>query len=276
MFCTRRAMVARRLSLPLNLMETPSSCADFYDRLAPFYHLLYGDWYKAVSEQGEALSLLLGELGVFPGQRIHDAACGIGTQSIGLLNAGYQLSASDISSLAVDRFNTEVTVRKLTADAWVDDLRFLTSVESDSMAAVIACDNSLPHLLTDEEILISLQAMHRCLRPDGVVILSVRDYASIERKSPDVKPYGMRYQGTDRFMAVQVWEWEGERYVLRMYLTTESADGTCRTEVLKSHYYAISIEKVISLMRQAGFDEVSRNDSVLFQPVLTGRKSNAA
>jgi hypothetical protein len=121
-----------------------------------------------------------------------------------------------------------------------------------------------------------LKAMHRCLIPGGVAVLSIRDYSTIERKSPDVKPYGMRYDGMNRFLAVQVWEWAGERYSLRIYLTTESADGTCRTEVIKSQYYAISIEQLMSLMRRAGFDEVSRKDSVLFQPVITARRANAA
>ena len=28
---------------------TADSTADFYDQLAPYYHLLYGDWERAVS-----------------------------------------------------------------------------------------------------------------------------------------------------------------------------------------------------------------------------------
>jgi SAM-dependent methyltransferase len=263
------------LNQALDLMNTSPSCAEFYDRLTPFYHLLYGDWERSVSVQGTALASLLKELGVASGERIHDAACGIGTQAIGLLRAGYQLSASDISPAAIARFQNELTARNLVAEAWVDDLKLLSGVESGSMSAVLACDNSIPHLLTDAEILTSMRAICRCLAPGGVVVLSVRDYASIERVNPDVKPYGMRYEGTDRFLAVQVWEWEAQSYVLRMYLSTESADGTCRTEVLKSQYYAISIEKLMTIMEQAGFEEVTRRDSVLFQPVISGRKANA-
>ena len=35
--------------------------ADFYDQLAPFYHLLYPDWERAVEIQGRALGALLRE-----------------------------------------------------------------------------------------------------------------------------------------------------------------------------------------------------------------------
>ena len=78
-----------------------------------------------------------------------------------------------------------------------------------SKAAIIACDNSIPHLLSDAEILEAFQSCYRCLQPGGVLVTSVRDYDNIERKSPDVRPYGLRYNGGDRFLAVQVWEWEG-------------------------------------------------------------------
>jgi len=57
--------------------------ATFYDQLAPHYHLLYGDWEAAISRQGNALSDLLAAQGIAPGATILDAACGIGTQSIG-------------------------------------------------------------------------------------------------------------------------------------------------------------------------------------------------
>lgn len=60
----------------------------FYDELAPYYHLLYGDWGRAVKEQGEALSALLQELGIEAGACVHDAACGIGTQTLSACSNG--------------------------------------------------------------------------------------------------------------------------------------------------------------------------------------------
>ena len=67
--------------------------ASFYDHLAPYYHLVYGDWERAVDKQGSSLALLLQQSGVKPGQPILDAASGIGTQTIGLLTRGYVVTA---------------------------------------------------------------------------------------------------------------------------------------------------------------------------------------
>ena len=246
---------------------------DFYDQLAPYYHLLYGDWRAAVDTQGAALASLLRAEGVPGGAPVLDAACGIGTQAIGLARQGFDVTASDLSPGAVERLRAELVRTGLKARVQVDDLRTLAHVEPGSMHAVLACDNSVPHLLSDAQLLECFVSMRRCLRPGGVAVISVRDYAGIERKNPDVRLYGLqRDEAGHRFLAVQAWEWEGDQYDLRMYLTTESNDGTCSTRVLRSRYYAVTIDTLMRLMREAGLVDVRRLDDVLFQPVLIGRR----
>src|SRR4029453_1241775 len=186
---------------------------------------------------------------------------------------GYRVSASDLSPGAIERLRIELARRGLVAAAEVDDLRVLEQVATASMAAVIACDNSIPHLLSDAEIASALKSCYRCLRPGGIAVFSVRDYAAIERRDPDVRPYGMHRDKGRRLLAVQVWEWDGDRYDLRLYLTSESIDGVCATRVLKSRYYAVSIAKLLELMTAAGFVDVERRDDVLFQPVVLGRRA---
>jgi 2-polyprenyl-3-methyl-5-hydroxy-6-metoxy-1,4-benzoquinol methylase len=45
-----------------------------------------------------------------------------------------------------------------------------------------------------------------------------------------------------------------------------------KTHVMRSRYYAISISRIMELMRQAGFLNVRRIDGMFFQPVLLGTK----
>jgi len=112
--------------------------AQFYDQLAPYYHLLYGDWERSVALQGEALSRLLGELGVASGSTVLDAASGIGTQTIGLLQQGYQVTASDVSPGAIERLKSKLSRRSLHAPARVDDLRTLQHAASQSIERLLA------------------------------------------------------------------------------------------------------------------------------------------
>lgn len=259
---------------PGNVVSDPGM-AVFYDELAPFYPLLYSDWDGAIARQGLALSKLLSELGVARGDTVLDAACGVGTQALGLLGQGHRVMASDLSNGAVARLRMELERRGLQATVRVDDMRKLAGAEPASMAAVIACDNSVPHLLSDAAILEAFAGFRRVLKPGGWMVISVRDYASIERRSPDVRPYGLRRDGNHRFLAVQVWEWDADQYDLRLYLTTDS-DDACETRVLVTRYYAVTTERLMQLMAAAGFVDIRRRDDVLFQPVLVGRRSAAA
>lgn len=244
----------------------------FYDELAPFYHLLYDNWDGAIETQGGAIAGLLQSLGVGPRSAVLDAACGIGTQALGLAARGYQVSASDVSGAAVARLAQEAASRSLAINTYVDDLRTLALAAGASADAILACDNSLPHLLTDDDLRDAFRSALRVLKPDGVAVYSVRDYQKESRVSPDVRPYGMRYEGRERFLATQVWEWHKDQYDLRMYLTRELADGQCSTRVLVSRYNAISIDRLMALMQEAGFGAVVRRDDVLFQPVIWGQR----
>ena len=76
---------------------------------------------------------------------------------------------------------------------------------------VLCADNSLPHLLSNEEISAALGQFFLCTRPGGLSIISIRDYATLERGGLQIKPYGVRYDGSVRYVLFQVWEWRDPR-----------------------------------------------------------------
>ena len=84
--------------------------ADFYDGLAPFYHLIYPDWEHSVERQGAALDAVIAELHP-AAERVLDVACGIGTQALGLAGRGYRVAAADLSAAAVERAAREAAAR---------------------------------------------------------------------------------------------------------------------------------------------------------------------
>ncbi len=80
-----------------------------------------------------------------------DAAVGIGTQALGLATHGFQVTGSDISPAAVQRAGGDAARRGIRLPCLVADVRALP-VRSATFDAVIACDNALPHLLSEDEI----------------------------------------------------------------------------------------------------------------------------
>lgn len=79
----------------------PMPIDDFYDQLAPVYHLIHQDWNASVARQAEQLSMII-ESEWRGSRRVLDVSCGIGTQAIALALRGYSVAASDLSADARD------------------------------------------------------------------------------------------------------------------------------------------------------------------------------
>jgi SAM-dependent methyltransferase len=247
----------------------------FYDQLAPYYHLLYPDWEASVARQGRGLATVLEEVGIARGARILDAACGIGTQMLGLAQLGYSLTASDVSPIALARARAEAEGRGLDVAFAAADLRQLATVFPTPFAAVIACDNAVPHLLSDADILAAFTECHRALEPGGALLISVRDYAAIERRTPDVHSYGHRTEGDCRYSAQQTWRWEGDQYDLSLQLTQQCGDDAPVVRTFHTRYYAVELRTLERLLHEAGFERITRRDEHFFQPLLVALRPPA-
>lgn len=250
----------------------------FYDSLTPFYHLIYPDWPASMRQQGQQLATLLAT--EWPGQmRVLDVSCGIGTQAIGLAMQGYEVTGSDLSPVAVERAKQEATRYEVSIPFSVGDMQHAHACHGTGFDVVISCDNSLPHLLTDEAVLAALREMWACISPGGGCVVSLRDYAQEPRGKNLVKVYGAREELSKRYLLLQVWDWElsGEYYDFSFYVVEEDlTNRTGQTHILRSRYYALSVAKLSALMREAGFQTVRQVEGDFYQPLLVGTKPTSA
>jgi SAM-dependent methyltransferase len=249
----------------------------FYDELASYYNLIFADWNASMKRQGEAIFALLARCLPDCGGAISvlDASAGIGTQSLPLAMLGCRVSSRDLSPASVERLRHEATRRSLVIDAAVADMRAVNRTVETPVDAVLAFDNSVPHLQSDEDILAAFRSFYAALRPGGVCLLSVRDYEKVAREGDTVHPYGVRWRDGVRYLPLQVWHWiDPEHYETTFYLV---ADDPQEPRVLRStaRYYAVPIPRLLGLLERAGFEERQRLDDVLYQPVLVGRRPAA-
>ena len=136
----------------------------FYDDLASQYHLIFEDWDASTDHQGTALARIVRER--WPNHHsVLDVACGIGTQAIGLAANGFKVTASDVSVGAIARARNEAQRRGQSIDFSACDMREAFAQHGGAFDLVLCCDNSIPHLLSDTEILVALSAVwSRALR----------------------------------------------------------------------------------------------------------------
>jgi hypothetical protein len=115
--------------------------------------------------------------------------------------------------------------------------------------------------------------MYQSTRPGGGCLLTVRDYDREERGTGIIKPYGVRPNGESRFVVIQVWDFTGDIYNLAMYFVEDDGKSeTSRAHVFRARYYAISPNRLLGLMQDAGFTHVERLDEGYYQPVLVGTR----
>lgn len=248
---------------------------DFYDQLAPLYHLIYPDWPASVALQGTQLDAVM--QAEWPGAaRVLDLSCGIGTQALGLAQRGYTVRASDLSPGAVARARQEAEARGLSIDTAVGDMREAHALHGSGFDVLLSADNSVPHLLSDADILAALRQMWLCLRPGGGCVLTVRDYAQEPRGRHLVKHYGARIEGRRRHVLFQVWDFDGPdatHYDFSFFALEEDLDTQdVSTRVMRSRYYAITTDRLLALMAEAGFVRTRRLDGAFYQPVLVGTR----
>ncbi len=125
-----------------------------------------------------------------PPIRVLDCACGIGTQAIGLAKRGYCVHATDISRAEVERAQHEAERLGVHLTFGVADMRTLSQQVQGQYDAVIAFDNALPHLLTDDELAQAARELYATTSPGGVFMASIRDYDAllVERGAPNSHP----------------------------------------------------------------------------------------
>ncbi len=252
------------------------SVQQFYDEFAAYFDLIFEDWDASMARQGAAITQLLeSELGASgsPGStRLLDAACGIGTQALPLAARGFRVTGRDLSPAAVARLGREASARRLPVEGGVADMRRVASTVAGPFDAVLAFDNSIPHLLTDADILTAFRQFKAVLRPGGLCLCSVRDYDQLQRGVPATHRYGERTRGAERFHLWQEWAWSDPmHYDMTMVIERDSPGDPATVLRVTTQYYAVSVDRLIDLMGQAGLVDGRRVDGLIYQPVLLGR-----
>ncbi|MET8632301.1 class I SAM-dependent methyltransferase [Streptomyces sp. NPDC004680] len=246
-----------------------TSVADFYDELADDYHLIYADWDASIRRQGEVLDGLMGQAHA----EVLDCSCGIGTQAIGLALRGHRVTGTDLSARAAARAAREAARRKVPLRTAAADMRRLPFPDA-RFDTVVCADNSLPHLLTEQDVHAALAEMRRVLRPAGRLLLSTRPYDDLLRNRPESTPPQVHRpaDGGERTVTFQLWHWheDGEHYDLE-HVQLLPADGEWRVKVRRTVYWALARDRLAGFVTDAGFVDPEwrmSQETGFFQPLL--------
>ncbi len=248
----------------------------YYNQLAPFYRYLFQDWEKSVHWHADVLDGVIRDFFGSHVRHILDAACGIGTQSIGLAQLGYHMTASDISAVELKMAQEEADRRSLCLQFVVADMRELGHLHQTQFDLVIACDNAIPHLFSEEDILLAFQQFYEITTEKGGCLLSVRDYANMDLEGRNFFPRTVHSTPHGRVILFDIWEFDGDYYDFTTYIVEDQGDELGSTHIIRGgRYYCVTISALERLLKLAGFQQVAIVHEKYHQPILVGLKSKS-
>lgn len=251
------------------------SVTGFYDALGPFYHDNMGwDWDAVMREEGTILHRFLSaRTGHGEPRCLLDCACGIGTQAIGLALQGHRVHATDLSSVSVDCARQEASRIGVDMTFGVADFRDLGASVSDTFEVVIACDNSIAHCLSDEDLAAAMASMKSRLLPGGVLLLSVRDYGTLVEERPRFNNQHVQDRTDGRRVVFQIWDWadDGHCYLMHQFLIRQDGNGV-ETNHFQTTLRALQRDEVIAALEETGYGDIRWHppeESGYYQPIVT-------
>ncbi|MDE2706702.1 MAG: class I SAM-dependent methyltransferase [Gemmatimonadota bacterium] len=247
----------------------------FYDDLAADYHHVYADWESGIERQASVLDQLIQCEFSASVPVVLDCSCGIGTQAIGLAQRGYEVFASDLSPKAVARAEAEAAKRGLNVRFAVADVRELECAFDQKFDVVISCDNSLPHLLTDEDLTLALRNIRHVLTDKGLFVASIRDYDRLLAEKPSYVVMNPGGTHEEEVIVFQIWDWskESDTYLLRLFVMNRAA-SEWRVKEVRTRYRAIKRNELTVALESVGFAKIAWHEpeqSGYFQPIVTAR-----
>lgn len=255
------------------------SVTEFYDRLSPEYRDNMGwDWEAGARWEGECLdSFLVKEMGRPGPYALLDCTCGIGTQAIGLALQGHRVHGSDLSPVSVERARQEATGFGLSMGFSVADFRDLAATISESFDVVISCDNAIAHCLDGDDLGAALASIKTRLDPDGLLLLSLRDYDALLADKPRFNNQHVHDRPDGRRVVFQLWDWASDdrSYRNHQFLIKET-NGQYELKHFETVLRVLLRDEIVTAVRAAGYKDVrwhGPEKSGYYQPIVTARNA---
>ncbi len=245
----------------------------FYDDMASQYDKLFLDWNKTTEEQAVFLDGLFREKGFDSSASILDCACGIGTQAIGLARMGYSVTASDISEGELSEARERAKKNEVNISFQKADFRSLSDALDEKFDIVIAMDNALPHMLTENDLSAAVKSIVNQIKEGGIFVASIRDYDDLLTKKPPYSPPYIHKTEKGKRVSFQTWEWNGSIYKLTQYIIDD--EENLQISKFDCEYRATRREELTNLLLSHGCNKVEwkmPEESGFYQPVVIAIK----
>ncbi len=216
----------------------------FYDSLADDYDSMTGFERRFVAER-PFFKLLVDSYAI---RSAVDAGAGTGFHSLLLSELGVRVTAVDISPAMLEALRRNAGRRGLELETLQASFAGMAGRLKGTTDAVFCMGNSLPHLLTEKELLASVAGFHSLLAAGGILFIQLLNYARILAGRDRIQ--SVKEEKGKIFVRFYDFEEELIRFNLLTMVRTPSGFETHLESIPLRPWV---VEDVLPLLERAGF-----------------------
>ena len=221
------------------------------------------NWQSRLAAEMPFLEQLLNQIDTSHNQplSILDAACGTGMHAIELSRRGYRAAGADFSQGMVEtaRVNAQTSgTIVLFKQAGFMELRAVFDEEDVFPFDAITCfGNSLPHLISREEIKEALADFAACLRPGGMLVLQNRNFdAVLAKRERWIGPQSYTEDGND-WLFLRFYDFDPDGLItFNIVRLKREAGGEWKQALSTVRLYPLIKDELMNLLKETGFNEI--------------------
>jgi SAM-dependent methyltransferase len=231
-------------------VASPSTTRPFYGEFAWAYdHLVT----RPVDDECAAMAATLHRRGVGPGARVLDAGCGNGRYGVGLARRGYAVTGVDRSPALLDEARARIDEAAVSVRLEAGDL---LALPPGPVYDAVVCRGVLNDIVDTVERATVFGALARVLRPGGVLLFDVRDWAATVA-GKTAQPISEKRVSTPRGLLVFRCEIRLDPATRQMLIAERHTLTTEAGETVATHDFVMGCwtrDEVETGLRRAGFE----------------------
>ncbi|GEM_PF-107940 len=219
-----------------------------YDPVAAYYDLLIS-WKARLKRERAFFTRIFKDYRV---TRVLDTACGTGKHAIAFHDWGYYVVGTDSSPEMVAKSRENAGDRSIEfIEAGFTELDKVNGM----FDAVTCLGNSLPHVLSDEDLDASLKSMYDAVLPGGVVIIQNNNYDLIVGRRERFMPLAARKANGREYLFQRFFDFHGDTLTFNLVIMVKDSDGwTMHVNAIPQR--ALTSDLLVSRLKAVGFEHI--------------------
>jgi SAM-dependent methyltransferase len=224
------------------------------------YDEFSGDYDRFVnwdSRLAAELPFIQGRLQSVGAHRVLDAACGTGMHGIALAQNGYDVVGADLSEGMVEQARANAAAQGVDVPFLAAGFGHLHGTVGAGFDALLCLGNSLPHVLTPDELAAALDDFAACLRNWGLLLIQNRNFdAVLAHRGRWMEPQGHR-KGAQETVFLRFYDFVSDvRVMFNLVTLQRGSTGEWSQAVASTELWPLRREELTGAMSVAGFGAI--------------------